>query len=493
MEERVSGSRRVVLATSNGTGMGHLARQAAVALALRGPTAGAAAEEQVEPVVFSLSQAVHVVGRHGLRAEYCPSHHRNWMPHLSWHGYLAHRVSALLGETRAGVFVFDGVAPYLGLLRARAVHPDVAFVWVRRGMWRPGANRRALAAAPFFDLVIEPGDLAQSADRGATSRLTDAVRVPPITVRQEGSALPRAEAAAALGLDPDRPTALVTLGAGSINDAVTPALAAIRTFLTRPEWQVAVTRAPLARTGLPPAEAARVHELVDVYPLAQYLSAFDAAVSAAGYNAVHELLPAALPTLLVPNAATATDDQLARSLTLAEAGLSLHAREDAPDDVAAACERLLDPAVRQNLTAACEALPVPSGAAATAELLVGLADFPGHRPSPAERLRTVDLETRAAVMRAIGPSATSAVRQVLGRLPSPGPTRPLAVRPILTDQLDPDVLRGDHPVEHLLPRSSPAYRTRRLAIAHEAYHWPENWGRDVAGGSPRASQEETPR
>ena len=444
--------------------MGHLARQAAVAHALA-PSA--------EPVILSLSQAVHVIAREGLRAEYCPSHHRNWMPHLSWHEYLARRVSALLDETQARVLAFDGVAPYLGLLRARAAHPDVAFVWVRRGMWRPGVNRRALATRPFFDLVIEPGDLAGAADRGATAALSDTSPVSPITVLEGIPRLSRTEAAAALGLDPGRPTALVTLGAGSINDAVTPALAAIRVFLSHPDWQVAVTRAPLSQSGLPPHEANRVRELVDVYPLAAYLPAFDAAVSAAGYNAVHELLHVGTPSLLVPNLATATDDQLGRATAVAAAGLARCSHDASPEAVAAATRDLLDPAVRTALADSCATLSPPAGAAETADILAGLATgFVEHRTSLGERFRSFDLEARASAMRALGPAGTTAVRRALGRLPNPGPTRPLAVRPHVTDRLDPDMLRADHPVEHLLPDSSPAYRTRRLRIAYDAYDWP---------------------
>lgn len=454
---------RVVLATSNGTGMGHLARQAAVAQMLSG---------HVEPIVFSLSQAVHVVERHGLRAEYCPSHHRNWMPHLSWHGYLSARLSLLLQETQARVLVFDGVAPYLGLLRARAAHPDVAFVWVRRGMWRPGVNRRALAAGPFFDLVVEPGDLAGAADRGATANLTDATRVSPISMLEARPPLPRTEAAVALGLDPNRPTALVTLGAGSINDAVTPAVAAVRAFLATDDWQVVVTRAPLAQVGIPAQVADRVHVLADVYPLARYLAAFDAAVSAAGYNAVHELLPAGVPTVLVPNTVTATDDQRRRARSLADAGLALYADEAQPTSVTDAVHELLDPSTRGALADACRRLPFPTGAAETAELVVSLVDgFISHEPTPRERLRSLDLTARATAMRVLGPTGTTLVRRALGRLPVAGPNRPLRVAPVVTDRLDPQVLSGDRPIEHLLPDSSPTYRTHRLVLAHEVYDW----------------------
>jgi Glycosyltransferase family 28 C-terminal domain len=468
----------VGLATSNGTGMGHLARQISVALALA---------DRADPVVFSMSTAVPIVRTHDLRAEYCPSHHRGWMPQMAWHGYLRDRLRAFAAETGIRVVVFDGVAPYLGLLRARAALPDVAFVWVRRGLWRPGINTAALRARPFFDLVLEPADLAAEADRGATARLDDAVGVPPVTLLEHVAPLPRAAAAAALGLDPDRPTALVTLGAGSINDVVTPATAAMRALLASPDWQVAVTRAPLAQDGTSLLDPSRAVELRGIYPLARYLSAFDAAVGAAGYNTFHELLLARIPTLLVPNRSAATDDQAARAHWAAEHHLALVAEEADPDSVATQAARLHDPAIRDALRAACSRLPEPTGAAAAADALATLASgYDHHQPRFAERLHTAELTARAAAVRMLGPGGTAFVRRALGRRQYPGPARPLTVRPVedgpdvtgpatgpdslvLTERLDPELLRAGHPVEHLLPGSSAAYREERMRIARRYY------------------------
>ena len=133
---------------------------------------------------------------------------------------------------------------------------------------------------------------------------------------------------------------------------------------------------------------------------------------------------------------------------------------------------VLDPAVRAALAARCAEVATPAGASAVAEALLALADtFGGHRPSSRERIRTVNLALRANAMRALGPAGTSAVRRARGRATGSGPVRPLAVRPLVTHDLDAEVLRGDHPVEHLLRDSSPAYRTRRLAIAQEFYDW----------------------
>jgi Glycosyltransferase family 28 C-terminal domain len=471
--------------------MGHLARQAAVALVLPAP---------FEPVLFSLSQAVHLVVQHGIRAEYCPSHRRNWMPALAWHAYLRARLSALLDETGARVVVFDGVAPYPGLLRARADHLDTAFVWVRRGMWRPGLNRRALASRPFFDLVLEPGDLASAADRGPTAHRRDATRVPPITVQEAISPLPRAEAVAALGLHPDRRTLLVALGVGAVNDTVTPAAAVLEAVASMPGWQAVVvagsaagaagTRAaassPTPGGPLPTVERAAglVRELVDVYPLARYLSAFDAAVSAAGYNAVHELLHARVPTVLVPNVATGIDDQKARSDALAADGLALSADERSPQSLIAAVHRLLDPSVQAELSRGCARLPAPTGAAATAGRLGELdASFVGHRLSATEQAFVAAFEAKQAVGRLLGPGGMTLVRRCLCRRPgsSAAPGRPLAVRPVVTDDLDPDVLRAGHPVEHVLPDSSPRYLARRLALAYAHYDWTGDTGVPTPG------------
>ncbi len=444
--------------------MGHLARQTAVALALPAP---------MEPVLFSLSQAVHLVTQHGLRAEYCPSQRRNWMSPAAWHHYLRERLSAVLDETGARIVVFDGVAPYAGLLRARLDHLDTAFVWVRRGMWRHGVNKRALAAGPFFDLILEPGEIATGADVGATARRHDATRVPPICVQEAIQPLPRAEAVAALGLDPDRRTVLVALGVGAINDTAGPTAAALQSVASTPGWQVVVTPgSSVSDPALAGGGRARVHQLVDVYPLARYLSAFDAAVSAAGYNAVHELLQAGVPTVLVPNFATGIDDQQARTDALTAAGLALSADERSAESISASARRLLDPAVRASLSDACSRLPAPTGAAATARILRELEDsFVRHRVSVAERAQVAGLAAQSSVVRMLGPAGMARIRRGLRRPAGTAPDGPLAVRPIVTNDLDPTVLRGSHPVEHVLPDSTPRYLARRLALAYASYDW----------------------
>jgi hypothetical protein len=449
----------VLLVTSNGTGMGHLTRQSAVARALG---------DRADVVVLSLSSGLPVVLEQGLRGEYLPSYQRPWFPRSDWHRYLADRLVALVEELGATVVAFDGVAPYRGLVLARRRLPRTSFVWFRRGLWRPGVNRAALRAEPFFDLVVEPGDLAQDADRGATAGRGAAV-VPPVSLLDVLEPLPRAEAATALGLDPERRTALVTLGSGALGheeDAVAAVVAALKD-----DWQVTTTQAALSTSSADHD----VHVLRGVYPLAQYVRAFDLVVSSAGYNAVHEFVSAGVPTVLVPNTHTSTDDQVARARQLDRAGLAVCLESGAaglPDAVARA-------------TALAPANLPGGGAQAAASLLLGVAGGPAPvtfttRVSRARYLARATVVD--AVLRLLGEREADRLR-TWRRAGRPGlahrlvvdvtsdPAAPRGERPtvLVTERLDRELVAWEDPVEHVLEGTSPSYRDRRLAIVRRAY------------------------
>lgn len=450
----------LVLATSNGTGMGHLARETATALALG---------DRARCTVFSLSQALPVALGIGVAGEYCPSHHRGLFPVGDWHRYLADRIVALVEETGAKVFAFDGVAPYFGLVLARIALPDVAFVWVRRALWRPGANRRALRTRPFFDLVLEPGDLAAEDDRGATASLGDAVRLGPVTLLEQVRRLSRAEASAELGLDPDRPTALVTLRTDAL-DADTAAAAAVRAILARPGWQVALTRTPLTQGDLG-MDSDRIVALRGVFPLARYLSAFDAAVTEAGYNSFHEMLHAGVPSVFVPTRAAVTDDQEARAAWAARAGFALTAPESDPRRVGEVAGDLVSPGTREALAARCAELSAPTGAADAADALLGLAaGFTRHRISPTERVRRARLGLRPFAAKVLDPAAVGYGRRLVGLDRTSGGAAPL---PGFAERVTVDDLRAEPPAEHLLAGTSEAYRAHRTQIAERYYRHPE--------------------
>ena len=78
-----------LLATSNGTGMGHLARQLAV---------GLAAMPDARVTLFSLSVGLPTVTGLGVPGEYAPGPERGWIPESEWAHYLAGRIEMTRGS-----------------------------------------------------------------------------------------------------------------------------------------------------------------------------------------------------------------------------------------------------------------------------------------------------------------------------------------------------------------------------------------------------------
>ncbi|GAA1171627.1 hypothetical protein GCM10009584_10680 [Ornithinimicrobium humiphilum] len=301
----------VLLVSSNGAGMGHLTRLLAY---------GRRLPADVRRHVLSLSQAVPAVAADGVTWEYLPSQGASGLRPASWRALFADRVAEILDRVDPDVLVFDGTHPYAGLDVALASHPRTRAVWSRRGMWKPGRNAPQLEKSAWFDSVLEPTDLAAPADTGETVR-AEAVRVRPVTLLDPDELSDRATARRALGLPEDGPLALVSLGAGNINDTddeVGAAAAALREH----GIGVCVTAPSIAERAY---AGSGVH-LVRHFPLSQHFAAFDYAVVAAGYNSFHETLRFGVPALFVPNDATSLDDQVARAGHAADRGWALSAR-----------------------------------------------------------------------------------------------------------------------------------------------------------------------
>jgi hypothetical protein len=456
--------------------MGHLTRQAAVALALRSPH---------RATLFSLSLGLpHVLGL-GLQGEYCPSYDRPWIASREWHRYLCDRLVAIIDETGADAVLFDGVAPYPGIYRASRQRRGIPFIWLRRGMWQKGANTAALDKTAYFDLVIEPGDLGSEGDEGPTAGRGDAVETGPISILEPLEMKTRKQAREELALPPDGPIALLTLGSGRLGDVAGPGAAALASLLENtPEWHVAVTRSPVALNEIPLDQADRVTELSGVYPLAAYLPAFDAAISSAGYNAVHELIPAGLPSLLVANTSTRTDDQVARARSLERQELALAALDTDPDSVAAACGQLVAERSRLRLAERAEnVMSVMTGASEVGAIVSGSPDgFEPRKRTLGELIATARIETKERVKDMLGPEGTETVKRLLGRgekahhgrsrvnlVFSADQTSDDALDLVMAESVTGELLAADHPVEHVLPGSSPGYASRRREIVDHYY------------------------
>lgn len=364
---------KILFATSNGTGLGHLNR--AMAIARRLP-------DRFESVFFTLSQAAPVVAAAGFRVEYHPSYRRpasgsDWQ----WNLRLRRRLERLLVEERPDLVVFDGVHPYRALTHVLSARGAPRSVWCRRPMWRKGSSVAPLNRSGAFDAVLEPGELAAELDSGPTvARRDEAISVEPVVFLDRDELLPRERAARELGLDPDRTTALVTLGQGGTTDR---AVATVLELLgSDPELQVAALESSIGRDLEVGAEVVRLQA---TFPMSRYFAAFDMAVAAAGYNAFHELIAFGVPTLFVPMPRN-TDDQAARARWAAESGIGLAVEGSEDPELGDRLERLLDPALRDRLAkAAIERFP-GNGAAQAAAIVSELAD--GNRPPRSTRSRS---------------------------------------------------------------------------------------------------------
>lgn len=325
--------------TSNGIGLGHLTRLMAIARRLRSP---------FRPVFVTLSQAMPVVEEEaGFLAEFLPFHSYLEVPSDEWNKQLRADLLEILAFHSPSVLVFDGNMPYQGLIDALNLTPDVLPVWVRRGFWRHGSNDAALKRQGQFHMILEPADIAGAIDDGPTRSNRERTRdVPPIRYLDNEEFLPKSEAIAALDLDNGKMRVVIQLGSGN-NFDISAAIAILGEEAERNH----ATEFVLIESPIQDEPIVKPKSFVTrtVYPLTRYLLAFDAAISAVGYNSFHELLLGGCPTLFLPNEHPSMDDQLRRAQYAQSAGLALVARHSDPYDIKRKLRQLLEPSF-QSMT-----------------------------------------------------------------------------------------------------------------------------------------------
>jgi len=459
----------IILATSNGVGMGHLARASAIALALK-PIAN--------PIIVSMAGGIAEISEYmGIRTEYIPGRDRDWMTRDLWDQYLRDRLVALVEETDAKLISFDGVVPYPGVIAAKVKAPHISLVWVRRGLWQKKPQRFVLGLqSAMMDYIVEPGDIARSYDHGPTSKRKDAELTSPVSLFQKDTALSREESRKILGLDPNRPAVLVQLGTGDsdVNEKMTAALAGL---IGWKDLQVVLTKKPIDKDGNSLAPDGLDLKVIRYFPLAQVLHAFDAGVCATGYNGVHELLPAQIPTVFVSNI-RGTDDQEARAQWCHDFGFALRADQADLADITATVKKLQDLQVRTSLTVKCAELAEVSGSTEIAQIFLKLiADQSAIKPGSLTYRRLMLQDHINRGMRHIAYIGLRRIALIYRKFrPHPDAAKMATVAPIFsqvtaTAELR-DLIKGDVRFEHMIAGASDAYKKRRQEIAHTAYNPP---------------------
>ena len=446
--------------------MGHLARASAIALELK---------EIANPIIVSMAGGVAEVPNFvGVRCEYIPGRDRGWMPRKLWDAYLRDRLLALIEETDAQVLSFDGVVPYPGVIAAKLKKNDLALVWVRRGLWQRKPQGLALGLqSMMMDEIIEPGDFARVYDHGPTKNRKDAVVTSAVSLFQKSTALDRDAAKKALGLDLNRPAVLVQLGTGDsdVNEKMT---AALKGLIGWKDLQVVLTKKPIDANGNSLVPDGLEIKQVRYFPLAKVLHAFDAAICATGYNGVHELLPALVPTVFVSNI-RGTDDQEARAQWCHDLGYALRADQADLENITETVKLLQDPEERARLHRMCKKLPEANGAKEAAQILYEMATVKhGAQPAFIARMR---LRAREYSLTSFRQMANAVYRQLALVYRKFNPHIVVQIvktdAPHFGDETDPQTMRhlinGEVRYEHMISGASENYRRRRDEIASAAY------------------------
>jgi hypothetical protein len=325
----------------------------------------------------------------------------------------------------------------------------------------------------MMDYIVEPGDIARAYDFGPTSTRKDSTLTAPVSLFKKESALSRDEARKILGLDLNRPAVLVQLGTGDsdVNEKLTAALSGL---IGWKDLQVILTKQPVDKDGKSLAPEGLDIRVVRHFPLARVLHAFDAGVSATGYNGVHENLPACLPTVFVSNI-RGTDDQEARAQWCHDFGYAIRGNQADLGDITAAVKKLQDPEVRAKLAAKCAELPDTTGGEEIAKILFDLATreepkrpswFTYNRLKVQEHINRgkrhlvyMGLRRLGLVYRMINPHiVVNVVKQdppVWGSQTTAAELHPL--------------IKGAARFEHLITGASDSYIARRKEIAEKAY------------------------
>lgn len=166
----------------------------------------------------------------------------------------------------------------------------------------------------------------------------------PLVRSDRFDAFSAAQAQTRLGIDPAHQVVLVTGGGGgddSVDACFDSVVAAVG---SRTDVHIVFAAGPLFR-GVPRCGPRRTFFVA--HDLAEHLAAVDVAVCAAGFNTIHELLFAGVPTLVIPQTKIA-DDQRARALRYQARGA---VRVTTIHDVGAALVALLaDPLARSVLS-----------------------------------------------------------------------------------------------------------------------------------------------
>ena len=232
-----------------------------------------------------------------------------------------------------------------------------------RPLWQE-SHRIFLEFSDSFDAVIEPGELAETFDHGPTAACRKEVfLVPPVLHLDPAERMSRESARAALGIPEGMTVVAFQLGAGANFDLKDLRAALLAEVLRRPDTIALEIQSPITPNAAGLEILGERHRTVELFPSFRFSRAFDAAISAAGYNTFHEQVLGSIPTLFVPNEGDEMDLQASRARWAELTGRGWMMRRDYDLGFAAShVERLLDPVERAAVVRRCQSIVWTNGA-----------------------------------------------------------------------------------------------------------------------------------
>ncbi|MBC7804818.1 MAG: UDP-glucosyltransferase [Akkermansiaceae bacterium] len=247
-------------------------------------------------------------------------------------------------------------------------------VFVYRAV-RPGQAKSPLfqSALRAYDLILKPGESGETGNNSPVPSEIEHRVVPTgtILIRSRSEMLARTDAREALGLPETGDAVYVSVGGGGDKEAEAQyrMLTGLATYFWEAHLVFGAGALYLGREWHAPNVTWTRRPL-----MASCFRAFDAAVTAGGYNTVAELLHAGVPCVFLPQPRS-HDDQGARVSLCVERGAGVLPQTNSVDAIAAALSELLEPAKRASASGSAGSLvPVNHASLAAEESMALLVD-----------------------------------------------------------------------------------------------------------------------
>ncbi|MCT8503773.1 hypothetical protein [Chromohalobacter moromii] len=209
--------------------------------------------------------------------------------------------------------VFDGSSPYLGFRSVMRSYKQLRYIWIKRESYKNNVNRgRLKKLAGLFSLVIHPTEVYSvfcENEFGSSY-------VNPIVLLEKEQLFTREKARKLLGLPLNETVAYIQLGAGNIN-GTDELESKVISLLKKKGIYTVLARSPISLKEDCGIEA---DKLMEGYPNSKYFNGFDFLVIAAGYNSICEAFFYGIPSIVIPNFETGTDDQVMRAKSVEPLG-----------------------------------------------------------------------------------------------------------------------------------------------------------------------------